>query len=97
MNTHRTPTYYRIRTTVRATFLAGVALTAFLVGKSIAGDPYQYSCDGSAVIVASGDTLWSLAKQHCTGHVGHAVHDLAKVHGDQVQVGDIISFAIERK
>lgn len=96
MTTHRTPTYYRIRTAVRCAFLAGVALTAFLAGKALADDPYAYRCDGSAIVVASGDTLWSLAQQHCEGHVGHAVHDIAKVRGDQVQVGDVISFAMER-
>lgn len=96
MTTHRTPTYYRIRTAVRATFLAGVAVTAFIAGNALAGDPYSYRCDGSAVVVTTGDTLWSLAQQHCEGHVGHAVHDIAKVRGDQVQVGDVISFAMER-
>lgn len=97
MNTHHTPTYYRVRSLVRFAFVAGVAVIAFSVGRAIANDPYQYRCDGSAVIVNAGDTLWSLAQKHCEGHTGHAVHDLAKVHGDQVRVGEIISFATERK
>lgn len=92
--TYHTPTYYRVRTLVRCAFLAGVALTAFLVGKALASDPYPYECDRSAVIVTSGDTLWSLAEKHCTGHVGAATAALVARYGADVQVGDIISLAL---
>lgn len=95
--TYHSATYYRVRTLVRCAFLAGVAVSAFLVGRAFASDPYTYECDRSATVVAAGDTLWSLAEEHCTGHIGHAVHDIAKVYGDQVQAGDIISFSFSRK
>ena len=94
-HTYHTPTYYRIRTAVRITFVAGVALTSFLVGKALASDPYPYHCDGSAVIANTGDTLWSLAEDHCEGHTGAIVADLYADHGD-MQVGEIISFSRER-
>lgn len=92
--TYHTPTYYRVRTLVRCAFLAGVALTAFLVGKALASDPYPYECDSSAVVVTAGDTLWSLAEKHCTGHTGAATDALVARYGTDVQVGDIISLAL---
>lgn len=97
MTTHHTPTYYRVRTLVRCAFVTGVALLAFSIGKALAQDPYTYECDGSAVVVAAGDTLWSLTDEHCKGHIGHAVYDISKVYDSQVQVGDIISFSFSRK
>jgi len=90
MPTHRTPTYYRIRTVVRFAFLAGVALAAFLIGKAFAGDPYTYRCDGSVIVAVAGDTLWSLAQEHCEGHIGHAVHDLYEIHAD-LSVGELVT------
>jgi len=94
MTAHHTPTYYRIRTAVRIAFLAGVALTAFTIGKVLASEPYPYKCDGTTVVVVGGDTLWSLAEQHCKGHTGHAVHRLVATYGTDIHAGDTISFAI---
>lgn len=94
--TYHTPTYYAVRSAVRFAFVVVVALLAFLIGKAVASEPYPYTCDGSSVIAGAGDTLWSLAEQHCTGHIGHAVHDLYKVHAD-LSVGEGVTFSGERK
>lgn len=92
-HTYHTPTYYRVRTVVRCAFVAGVALVSFAVGKALATNPHEYQCDGSAVVATAGDTLWSLADKHCTGHVGSAVDSLHAQYGDLSQ-GEVISFAI---
>lgn len=95
MTTQHTPTYYRIRTAVRCAFLIGVALVAFMTGKALAGNPYSFRCDGSAVVANTGDTMWSLAYDHCEGHTGAAVDTLVQRYGTTLQVGDIISLAIK--
>lgn len=94
-HTYHTATYYRIRTAVRLAFLAGVALTAFTIGKALASEPYPYKCDGTTVVVAGGDTLWSLAEEHCEGHTGHAVDRLVATYGTDIHPGDTLSFSIE--
>jgi hypothetical protein len=96
MTTHtHTPTYYLIRSIVRLAFVTGVAVVSFLVGKTLASEPYPYQCNGTTVTAVAGDTLWSLAKAHCEGHTGAIVSDLYKEHGD-LQVGEVISFARKR-
>ena len=94
--TKHTPTYYAVRSAVRFAFVVVVAVVAFLIGKAFAGEPYPYRCDGSSVTAGAGDTLWSLAEQHCEGHIGHAVHDLYKVHAD-LSVGEQVTLNGERK
>ena len=96
MTTHHTITYYRVRTAVRFAFAGALTLSAFLVGRAVATDEYAYKCDGSAVVAVHGDTLWSLAEEHCTGHVGSAVDTLYAKHGDLTH-GEVVSFAMERK
>lgn len=95
-STYHTPTYYTVRSAVRFAFIVLVAVVAFLVGKAFASEPYPYKCDGSSVTAGAGDTLWSLAEQHCEGHIGHAVHDLYKVHAD-LSVGEQVTLSGERK
>jgi hypothetical protein len=97
MNTAHSTTYYRVRTAVRCTFLVAVATLSFIVGKALATDPLTYECDHSAVIVQSGDTLWSLAEKYCTGHIGQATDDLVKKYGTDVQVGDIVAMTGSKK
>lgn len=99
MTTHKAhpPIYYTVRTIVRSVFIITVTLLAFLFGKAVASDPYGYKCDGAVVMVSEGDSLWSIASEHCTGHIGQAVDDLVNVHGETVRYGDYITLNGERK
>ena len=97
MSDTHTNTYYTIRTLVRCLFIIAVALASFIFGKAVAQDPYAYKCTQGAVTIQSGDTLWSLAQKHCTGHIGQATDDLVNKYGTDLQVGDIIAVAGERK
>ena len=95
-DTHTT-TYYTVRTLVRCLFITAVAFASFIFGKAVAQDPYAYTCTQGAVAVQSGDTLWSLAQEHCTGHIGQATDELVDKYGTDIQIGDIIAVARERK
>lgn len=91
------PIYYTVRTVVRAVFVATLALVMFTIGKALATDPYGYKCDGTTAVAADGDSLWSLAQKHCTGHIGQAVTELVKVYGTQIDYGQRITLDGERK
>lgn len=93
--THHTPTYYRVRTLVRCAFLAGVAMSAFLFGRALAHDPHTFECDGTQAVAVLGDTLWSLAEKHCSGHIGSAVDTLHATYGD-LSYGETVSLDIGR-
>ena len=95
--THHTPTYYRVRTVVRFLFWVTVATGSFLVGKALTHNSLSYSCDGQDVIVNAGESLWSIAEQHCDGHIGKAVFDLVGIYGTTVYAGQVISLDIERE
>lgn len=99
MTTHKAhpPIYYTVRTVVRSVFVITITLLAFFFGKAVASDPYTYKCDGAVVMANDGDSLWSLAEKHCTGHVGQAVDDLVKVHGETLRYGQYIKLDGERK
>jgi hypothetical protein len=77
--------------------IISITLLAFFVGRAMASDPYGYECNGKTVMAGSGDSLWSLAQENCTGHIGKAVHDLAKVHGVQVGYGEYVTLDGERE
>lgn len=94
--THHTPTYYRVRSVVRFLFVATIATGAYLVGREIVDSTLDYKCDGTSVVVASGDTLWSIAQEHCEGHTGQAVYDLVGIYGTTLYAGQTISLDIER-
>lgn len=95
MTTH-TNTYYVTRSAVRFAFVCTIALLAFVIGREVTTNTYQYSCDGQEVTAVLGDTLWSLAEQHCTGHIGSAVDDLYDEH-KELQYGDKVIFNRKRK
>ena len=97
MRETHTNTYYTVRTAVRCLFIVAVSVASFIFGKAVAQDPYAYKCSQGAVTIESGDTLWSLAQKHCTGHIGQATDDLEDQNGIDVQIGDIIAVAGERK
>jgi hypothetical protein len=51
----------------------------------------EYKCPDKTIIVAYGDTLWSLAERHCTGNLVSAVDSLVDKHSTtHLQVGDIV-------
>ena len=99
MTTHKAhpPIYYTVRTVVRTALIVSIALLAFFIGRAMASDPYEYECNGKTVMADNGDSLWSLAQENCTGHIGKAVHDLVKVYGVQVKYGEYVTLDGERK
>jgi len=96
-HTQHPPVYYTVRTIVRAVFVISIALIAFFIGKAIASNPYTYKCDGTIAMANVGDSLWSLAEKHCTGHIGQAVDDLVNEYGARVHYGQYIKLNGERK
>lgn len=72
-------------------FVLGViALTgAVKVGADIGT---SFECEDVTVIAEQGDTLWGIASDHCTGHIGHAVYVIGELNEvDTLQVGQEIT------
>lgn len=49
-----------------------------------------FTCDGEAISVVSGDTLWALAEAKCDGNIQVVTDNLVKTYGATIQAGDII-------
>lgn len=61
-----------------AAVAAGIALALWM-------DSGRMHCDNTSVIVAEGDTLWSIAEKHCTGQVQKAVDNLFATYGADIR------------
>ncbi len=77
--------------------LAGAALGITLVGLSILGLDHaldkatDFECHTDTVVATHGDTLWGIASENCTGHTGHATHQIAELNnGATIQIGEVI-------
>lgn len=68
-----------------------VALVAslffYLVVKEVSYET-PAKCDGALHIVTSGETIWSVARQHCTDGVMTAIHQLVDEYGTYITPGD---------
>lgn len=52
----------------------------------------QFSCDGATVVVQSGDTVWGLIEQHCTGNKESArSHIVGILGGANLDPGQVIT------
>jgi ABC-type Fe2+-enterobactin transport system substrate-binding protein len=51
----------------------------------------HFECHAETVVVNYGDTLWGIASENCTGHTGHATHQIAELNnGSTIQIGEVI-------
>jgi len=76
-------------TTIITTFIACVVTALGVL--ALTGNE-NYTCPDMTVVVTYGDTLWSIAEQHCTGNLQSAVDDLVDTHKTtSLQVGDIVT------
>lgn len=57
---------------------AGIAIGLWI-------DAGRMHCDNTSVIVAEGDTLWSIAEKHCTGQIQKAVDELVATYGADIR------------
>ena len=85
---------YTIRRILAATILIFVGwmigTVTVNVAKAIVAPAYE--CDEFTHIVAPGDTMWSIAKTYCEGHIGQAVYDLTVTRDtNDVYVGEVIT------
>ena len=73
---------------------AGIALgTLTLVGlvDHALDKATDFECHTDTVVVNYGDTLWGIASDNCTGHTGHATHQIAELNnGSTIQIGEVI-------
>ena len=73
---------------------AGIALGALtLVGlvDHALDKATDFECHTDTVVVNYGDTLWGIASENCTGHTGHATHQIAELNnGSTIQIGEVI-------
>ncbi|CAB4156593.1 hypothetical protein UFOVP658_79 [uncultured Caudovirales phage] len=95
MTTHRYHSrgYYITRRYVRLSLALSVIVLWLGAMMTLSRGDSTYSCDGSTVVAVYGDTLWSLAQQHCTGHIGVAVDTLYSTYSE-LSHGEAISFDI---
>ena len=61
------------------TWLIGVGLT----------EP-AYECEQIATVAVQGDSLWSVASEHCVGDIREATYNLSQKYGTTVHPGQII-------
>ena len=79
----------RKATTIITTFIA--CLVTALGVLALTGDT-EHDCPDMTVVVTYGDTLWSIAEEHCTGNLQSAVDELVDTHNTtSLQVGDIVT------
>ena len=90
---YRSRGYYTTRRYVRLSLATSVIALWLGAMIAISRDDGRYSCDGSTVIAVYGDTLWSLAQQHCSGHIGTVVDALYSTHAE-LSHGEAVSFDI---
>ncbi len=85
---------YMNRTTQLLAGFAGIALGALtLVGlvDHALDKATDFECHTDTVVVNYGDTLWGIASENCTGHTGHATHQIAELNnGSTIQIGEVI-------
>lgn len=76
--------------TATTIILAIVAFTgAVKVGADIGT---SFECEDVTVIAQRGDTLWGIAADHCTGHIGHAVYAIGELNEvGTLQIGQSIT------
>ncbi len=90
---YRSRGYYTTRRYVRLSLAVSVIALWLGAMMNLSRDGSRYSCDGSTVIAVYGDTLWSLAQKHCSGHIGMAVDALYSTHAE-LSHGEAVSFDI---
>ena len=56
--------------------------------------PPTYSCDTHAVSVESGDTLYSIAHEHCVGEVSAVIDTLVAMYGTRIDTWQTIDLPI---
>lgn len=76
--------------------LKKVTVTALALGLGVAVialaglNADRFACDGEAISVVSGDTLWALAEAKCDGNIRAVTDNLVKTYGATIHAGDII-------
>lgn len=69
------------------TALALAAAVAVLVADAMTP---EFKCDGTAVMVESGDSLWTIADSHCTGSIQAAVDAMVSDYGPDIVPGQLV-------
>ena len=70
---------------------AAICFASFAFAKMFEAQT-SYSCDVTEVAVTKGDTVWSLAKQHCVGDIRSVIEDSAKMNPARLDIGDVVRF-----
>lgn len=73
---------------IRRRIMVALAIISFIwVVKELSYEtPAQ--CDGALHLVVSGETIWSIARQHCHDGVMTAIHQLVDEYGTYIEPGD---------
>lgn len=86
--------YRYIKSILMAVLLAMLALFAFVTVDGYLSDQNEkaneYFCDGAAIIVEAGDTLYWIARENCVGNIMNVVDTLVNVYGADIAVGQKI-------
>lgn len=79
--------YYRRRVAAIAAFVL------ILVGLGRLADVNsQFNCKVDSIKAMSGDSLWSIAENHCTGNIQIVVEQMIYLNGgSEIRIGQIIS------
>ena len=56
--------------------------------------PPTYSCDTHAVSIEAGDTLYSIAHEHCVGEVSAVIDTLVAMYGTEIDTWQTIDLPI---
>jgi hypothetical protein len=66
-----------------------ITLTAIVIGLVFVSgklsDRGHYSCDDNSVFVENGDTVFSIAHEHCSGDIDKVVQKLVSQYGTTIQ------------
>ena len=68
---------------------AAIVFASFSLAKMFEAQT-SYKCDPTPVAVEKGDTLWSIARQRCTGDIRSVIEDATKMHPAKLDIGDIV-------
>lgn len=73
---------------IRRRIIVALAIMSFLwvVKEGISDPPAR--CDGAMHVVTSGETIWSVARQHCHDGVMTAIQQLVAEYGTYIEPGD---------
>jgi hypothetical protein len=67
-----------------------VLFMALVASIRVIGDPPAYSCSVSSVPVDSGDTIYGLVREHCSGDVDAVTALMVKTYGARIDTWQVL-------